>query len=160
MYTKKCSKCLKNKDIGEFSLDKAKKDGRYSSCKPCKNLSNKDYLDRNRDKELIRGREKYADNRDEYIARSKRYNGNNKDKRRAWRAKYRATKLNATLPGFDDEILEIYRDRPEGYHVDHIIPLQGDNVCGLHVPWNLQYLPASENLKKSNKISLSSYPEA
>lgn len=67
-------------------------------------------------------------------------------------AKYRAAKIGATPKWANQkEISKIYKDCPKGYHVDHIIPLKGDKVCGLHISENLQYLSEEENLKKSNK---------
>lgn len=71
---------------------------------------------------------------------------------RARTAKYRATKIGAT-PGWAsiEDISLFYNETPEGCHVDHIVPLQGKNVCGLHTLENLQYLLAEENLAKGNR---------
>lgn len=78
---------------------------------------------------------------------------NNKSDYLAKNAKYRANKLNATPSWADlDKIKLIYKLRPNDYHVDHIIPLQGEIVCGLHVEYNLQYLLAKNNKSKSNRL--------
>jgi len=82
-----------------------------------------------------------------------RWSSNNREYCRANLATYKARKLSATPPWVNQsDIIEIYETCPDGHHVDHIIPLRHDLVCGLHVPWNLQHLPAYDNLTKSNRF--------
>jgi hypothetical protein len=73
---------------------------------------------------------------------------------RAKVASYRAAQAAAT-PAWADlvEIARIYAALPEGHHVDHVVPIRGKSVCGLHVENNLQYLSALENSVKQNQFN-------
>lgn len=51
-----------------------------------------------------------------------------------------------------NKIYEVYNNCPDGYSVDHIIPLNGKIVSGLHVASNLQYITKEENNFKRNKF--------
>ncbi len=78
-------------------------------------------------------------------------------------AKRKARKLQASPQWADQtKIAEIYamcdeitRRTKIAHHVDHIVPLQGKTVCGLHVEYNLQIITAKENIRKHNKVILS-----
>lgn len=83
------------------------------------------------------------------------------------RAKRRSREIQATPAWADlDAIAAIYRQAADltkstgiSHHVDHIIPLQGRHVCGLHVEGNLQILPWHHNIAKSNKfVPIASIP--
>jgi transposase-like protein len=82
----------------------------------------------------------------------------NPGKDRAQTAKRRARLMQAT-PGWAEykEIMELYiqctsksRDTGISHHVDHIVPLRGKLVCGLHCTDNLQIITAEENMSKGN----------
>jgi len=170
---KTCSSCHKEKALSEFA-----KNGKYyrNKCKVCTRPQiNAWYVD-NKEAHLANTAKWAAANKDKRKAifskyreanlescrkRCREWQKKNPDRTTAAVAKRRAAKLNATpnwlTQEHHDQIKLIYAHAKEceiltgdKYHVDHIVPLQGENVSGLHVPWNLQVLPADINIKKSN----------
>jgi hypothetical protein len=82
----------------------------------------------------------------------KRYRTNNPGKVRLRNLRSK-TNRNLRIPNFGQEtILEFYNNCPVGMVVDHILPLCGRKISGLHVIWNLQYLTSVENSIKNNKF--------
>ena len=153
--SKRCSVCLKILKFDNFHKATSNKDGLRSHCKECITSENIKYFDLEKEKILKRCRKYRIINKEIVNNKAKIYRQNNKYIFNAKTAKYRASKLKAT-PNWANliAIKEIYRTCPEGYHVDHIVPLQGELVCGLHCEFNLQHLPASENLSKGNRFEV------
>ena len=108
----------------------------------------------------IKSINKYLNSEKGKLAKSKsgkKYSSTEKGKiaRKFFNAKRRAAKLQRTPAWADLEAIKKFYDNcPEGYAVDHIVPLQGVNISGLHVLNNLQYLTKSENSKKGNRYAV------
>lgn len=105
----------------------------------------------------------YYNNREKCLKRqkklSKRHYVNNKSLYNAKAAKRRAQKINATPRWANTDKIKLLYEKAKWlesvtglqYEVDHIIPLQNDKVCGLHVWENLQILETELNKSKGNK---------
>jgi hypothetical protein len=174
---KKCIKCNVYKNLDQYYKNTRCLDGLEGKCKACKSVYRKVQYKNNRDKELFNnavwrknnperykqlGREYYQKNKEYHNAFMQKHYYENKAMYLAKNAKYRASKLKATPSWLTEKQLndintiykacaKITERTGKAHHVDHIIPLQGVDVCGLHVPWNLAILPASMNLAKHNK---------
>jgi len=171
---KKCSRCKIEKTIDCFGPGAARNDGKTTQCQECRKLTASEYYYRNKKKCASatlnwreRNKEKttkwaanyYLENKNRFKAYGQAWRKENKGKRNAITRKYQAAKKRFHL-GFDEQIKEFYILAQElqwlsiePLEVDHIIPLQGKIVSGLHVPWNLQIIPMSVNRRKSARFS-------
>lgn len=163
-----CRDCQKAESAGKSQVSRAEyKKGWQSRNRDKTVLATQRYRDRNPGVNA----DHYRNNIDYYREYSKNWRKNNPDKNTAKSARYRVQKLRAMPEWLNQEQLnkidQFYKEahrltKETGiiHEVDHIVPLQGKNVCGLHVPWNLQILTQSENAKKGNRIKELLWPRS
>lgn len=120
---------------------------------------------RNIDKRMAYHKERYASNSERIKAKTAAYFRANKERLRPYFAqatrKRKARQRSATPVWADQAVILFfyvtrqYMTNETGFewHVDHVVPLQGRYVCGLHVHNNLRVVPATDNLRKSNSFT-------
>ena len=161
---KQCSECKIYKTVTEFARSSSSIDGLQPVCKICHNFAMQEYRKSNRDKVNDLSRIRYASNAESQKAHVKKWESENLEKVRAKSARRRAAKLHRTPPWltelhhqqiqiFYDAAADLTKEFGIPVEVDHVVPLQGKNVSGLHVPWNLQVITKRENLIKGNRIT-------
>lgn len=162
---KKCKKCGVVKQSSEFHRDKTRKDGLRSACKPCVATYMGLYYSNNKEKVMGRVIEWVERNRERHNKKCSRWVKRNRGKVNARTARRYASKTQATpkwvsqnpeMLWMINEVYDLAKLRTDTtgkkWEVDHIIPIRGKDVCGLHTPFNLQVVLQSENRKKSNKL--------
>jgi len=161
---KHCPECKTDKPLDMFSKNASRYDGLQGQCKACRSARRKTDYTKNREKELELSKIWSRENHTAVKFNAKRYRQSEHGSiyYNSKNAQHRANKRNASPAWLTKEqeadIKAMYNLAKKfeklcniSYHVDHIVPLAGKDVCGLHVPWNLQLLPASINIAKSNK---------
>lgn len=134
---------------GHISLRTA----RDKDCLKCKANRALQYYHDNHEKEKQSRRNRYANNPEPQRKRIRKYNQDNRGKVKLKRI-LRKQSVERATPNWADmkTIQKIYHDCPLDHEVDHIVPINGKTVCGLHIPNNLQYLTKSENCSKGNRF--------
>lgn len=126
-------------------------------------LRRKSYRKKNEEKISQRIKKWNEDNKIRNTENKRRWAKNNKHKGAMYTSQRRARLIRATPKWLTQEQLyeieewyiickEIQWLSEEPLEVDHIIPLQGKNVCGFHHPDNLRIIPRAKNRQKSNKL--------
>jgi hypothetical protein len=166
MNSKTCRTCKTTKPLSEFyKQTKRGADGVRGSCKECVNLVKKAYREKNRDKLLVEKKLDYHLNKERYLENKKQYRQENKGRINALCAARKQVVKQRTPKWLDKISFERIRNEyrlaalltkvtGQSWHVDHVIPLQGKYVSGLHVPSNLQVMLAAENISKKNKFEV------
>lgn len=172
---KSCRKCGVTKELTLFKTASTCVDGYRHTCKECANKRTNELLSSRREEENKKRHRWVLENPEKRKHISKKYYENNKDKqellRKAWRVKNiekaraqvsaRRKRVQIATPKWAEisEIEQVYLEaqrytKTTGilHTVDHIIPLRGKLVSGLHVKENLQVLPYSENYSKSARF--------
>ena len=157
---KHCSNCDQIKEFTEFYTNK----GQYHYyCKECTKQKNREWKQANKDKVSNYDKEWQQKNKDKKSKNYKNWQVNNRAKVNSYNSYRRALEVQAT-PEWLTQSQKLHiqckyslaqmfsRETGIQHHVDHVVPLKGKTVCGLHVPWNLRVIPAVDNLRKSNKI--------
>lgn len=159
---KQCSKCKVVKEFEFFHRCSSIKDGYKSACKTCRADERKQHYENNKERVLKQTAAWQKENRDRAAEYYKTYSKKHPDKMSAKWAARRASKLQRTVEWSEQERIQArytlakYLTELDGRqrHVDHIIPLRGELVSGLHVADNLQILYAEDNLSKSNNYEV------
>jgi hypothetical protein len=149
-----CTSCYVFKSLDNFFKNKKRIAGVYPTCKECCSTQSKQRYSVNKDIYSKKQRHYYLNNKEKIKLKTKLYNKQNRSKLNFYfYARDRDKRQRALTKIFLKEMRNLYKEaKNQGLTLDHIIPLKNKHVCGLHVPWNVQFLKFEENASKSSKF--------